>query len=410
MKNLKLMIFTIFIFLFFTIINSAYAISPYSYKITLHEGIEFVHTTISNYNGTGNNQDINYIKADLKNPNINLSLIKANNLTASKQNLLTQLNSEEEKITENIVGGVNGEFFQILNGQPLFTTISNGEIFSIIDNKQDSLKRPLFYIDKEGNYGFDYLTIEGVLKFLNSTQKDLTINSINKLDSYNSTNLSTYKINDESTYYPHEGLPARYMTIELINSSDDIKAGLKTFGRIIKVGEVNEPIKISQNQILITSYGDKNYSNINYNFLNNIISIEFNIFSQNRQTIKNDIVTAFTGHEYLIKNKVEMNQAYYLSLAEPNLVNNKHARTAIGMTDNREIILFTVDDSNKSAGMTLKELSEYLKSLNIITAINLDGGGSTSIAFENNENKLFLMNDPTKYQREITNSLVITIK
>ncbi|EIA25672.1 hypothetical protein SFB4_307G0, partial [Candidatus Arthromitus sp. SFB-4] len=45
----------------------------------------------------------------------------------------------------------------------------------------------------------------------------------------------------------------------------------------------------------------------------------------------------------------------------------------------------------------------------IVDAINLDGGGSTSIALENNTYTLKLMNDQTKYQREITNGIGIIV-
>ncbi|EIA31508.1 Sporulation domain-containing protein, partial [Candidatus Arthromitus sp. SFB-5] len=74
-----------------------------------------------------------------------------------------------------------------------------------------------------------------------------------------------------------------------------------------------------------------------------------------------------------------------------------------------KVILFTVDKSDDSLGMTLSELSKYLKDLDIVDAINLDGGGSTSIALENNTYTLKLMNDQTKYQREITNGIGIIV-
>ena len=56
------------------------------------------------------------------------------------------------------------------NGQPLFTTISEGEIFSIISDPSDS-KRPVFYIDKSGKYGFDFFTVSGAIKFIKGSYK-----------------------------------------------------------------------------------------------------------------------------------------------------------------------------------------------------------------------------------------------
>ena len=408
-KNNVILFITTLIFLISFTFQKAFPYTPYSYKITLDEGITFVHHTIKDYNNTSKNQEINYIELDFNNKNINLSLIKANNISSSKDTLLNQLNKEESSNNKNIIGGVNGEFFHLVNGQPLFTTISNNELYSIINSTNEALKRPIFYIDEDRNYSFDFLNVIGNLKFTNSFYPDLKITSINKLDSYNNTNVSNYKINEESTYYPHEGLPSRYMLIDLLNSDGSFFPGFELYGKVSEVGEMTMPKKINKNQLIITSYGDENYNNISYSFLNEIISIKFDIYSLSENSIKNNITTAFTGHEYLIKSGEEMTYDYYKTVAEPNLINNRHARTALGITEDNKVILFTVDDYKDSIGMTLSELSSYLKSLGVVNAINLDGGGSTSISFENDKQKLFLMNQKNKFQRKISNVIAITL-
>lgn len=405
-KNINLFIVTIFIFTFL-IYSVAFSYTPYNYSITLKEGIKFVHKTLVNYDSNGGNQEINYIEADLTNPNIYVSLSKANNISSSKENLLNQLNQQKYNKNKNVLGGVNGEFFNVSNGQPLFTTISDGEIFSIMDNEFDSSNRPIFYMDKHRNYSFDFFNVVGNLRFTNNKFKDLKINSLNRLNSHDDVNVSTYKINDESTYYPHEGLPSRYMLIQLMNSDGSIYPGVEIYGEVIDVGEMTSPKKIEKNQILVTSYGDENYYNISYDSFKSVVSIKFDIYSSNDGRIRNDIKDAFTGYEYLIKNGEEMDYDYYKNLSEPSLINTRNARTALGLTPENKLILFTVDKSKNSLGMSLKELSNYLKSMGISNAINLDGGGSTSISFENNEGKLFLMNDPEKYQRKITNAISI---
>lgn len=405
-KNIDLFIITVFMFAFL-IHSVSFAYTPYDYSITLEEGIKFVRKTLVNYDSNGGNQEINYIEVDLTNPNIYVSLTKANNISSSKETLLDQLNRQKDTKNKNVLGGINGEFFNVSTGQPLFTTISDGEIFSIMDNEFDSSNRPIFYMDKYRNYSFDFLNVVGTLRFTNNKFKDLKINSLNKLSSHDDVNVSTYKINDESTYYPHEGLPSRYMLIQLMNSDGSIYPGVEIFGEVIDIGEMTSPKKIEKNQILITSYGDKNYHNIRYEAFKSIVSIKFDIYSSNDGRIRNDIKDAFTGYEYLIKNGEEMDYDYYKNLSEPSLINTRNARTALGLTPENKLILFTVDKSKNSLGMSLKELSNYLKSMGISNAINLDGGGSTAISFENNEHKLFLMNDPQKYQRKITNAISI---
>jgi exopolysaccharide biosynthesis protein len=58
----------------------------------------------------------------------------------------------------------------------------------------------------------------------------------------------------------------------------------------------------------------------------------------------------------------------------------RHPRTAIGIKPNGRVILLTVDGRNaNSAGMSLFELRKIMKWLGCTSAINLDGGGSTTL-------------------------------
>ncbi|NGM66223.1 phosphodiester glycosidase family protein [Sphingobacterium sp. SGR-19] len=79
---------------------------------------------------------------------------------------------------------------------------------------------------------------------------------------------------------------------------------------------------------------------------------------------------------------------------------NRHPRTAIALTRGGKLLLFVVDGRNKSAhGMNLHELSSILRWLGAKEAMNLDGGGSSTLyikgATENgvvnhpSDNKLF---------------------
>ncbi|MEJ7779214.1 MAG: phosphodiester glycosidase family protein [Daejeonella sp.] len=58
----------------------------------------------------------------------------------------------------------------------------------------------------------------------------------------------------------------------------------------------------------------------------------------------------------------------------------RHPRTAVAVTKNNRILLITVDGRNEnSAGMSLFELTKLTRWLKSDDAINLDGGGSTSL-------------------------------
>lgn len=58
----------------------------------------------------------------------------------------------------------------------------------------------------------------------------------------------------------------------------------------------------------------------------------------------------------------------------------RHPRSALGITSSGEILWITVDGRAKEAvGMSLYELSQLMEALGCVEAINLDGGGSTTL-------------------------------
>ena len=76
----------------------------------------------------------------------------------------------------------------------------------------------------------------------------------------------------------------------------------------------------------------------------------------------------------LLKGKVKS------PLPSTPLVINKHPRTVIGIKGDHRIILVTLDGrTDQAAGMTLAELTDLMISLHCNDAVNLDGGGSTTM-------------------------------
>jgi exopolysaccharide biosynthesis protein len=69
-----------------------------------------------------------------------------------------------------------------------------------------------------------------------------------------------------------------------------------------------------------------------------------------------------------------------VSLPATSLTINKHPRTAIGIRNHRRIILLTLDGRTSEAfGMSIDELANLMKLLRCRDAVNLDGGGSTTM-------------------------------
>lgn len=63
---------------------------------------------------------------------------------------------------------------------------------------------------------------------------------------------------------------------------------------------------------------------------------------------------------------------------------NRHPRTAVATTNDKRLYLVTIDGRSFQAyGMTIPELSAFLSKLEAVHALNLDGGGSTTMWIRN---------------------------
>ncbi len=83
-------------------------------------------------------------------------------------------------------------------------------------------------------------------------------------------------------------------------------------------------------------------------------------------------------------------------------------RSAIGLCKNGKLFLITVDGRKPgySVGLTLKELAEILKKLDLQEAINLDGGGSTTLVADGG----IINTLSERHERKISNALLIFYK
>lgn len=97
-----------------------------------------------------------------------------------------------------------------------------------------------------------------------------------------------------------------------------------------------------------------------------------------------------------------------------SFVKDRHNRTAIGIRSDGTILLLVVDGRTKSsAGMSLDELIATLRWLGCTDALNLDGGGSSTLYLKDYPNG-GIINHPTdnglfdhKGERAVSNSILV---
>lgn len=97
-----------------------------------------------------------------------------------------------------------------------------------------------------------------------------------------------------------------------------------------------------------------------------------------------------------------------LKMPNSKFVTNRHPRTCLCETE-KSVMFITVDGRQKEAqGMSLFEVQEFLKSIGCKNAINLDGGGSTTM-WTQNKGIVNFPSDKTG-ERPVANALLILNK
>ncbi|MCY1723349.1 phosphodiester glycosidase family protein [Prolixibacteraceae bacterium Z1-6] len=118
------------------------------------------------------------------------------------------------------------------------------------------------------------------------------------------------------------------------------------------------------------------------------------------ESSKKELAVLLTG-PVLLKNSKET------IFPDMKFVKNRHPRTCLCKTE-EALVCITIDGRTKEAeGMSLYELQKFLKEIGCIDAINLDGGGSTTMWIRNRE----VVNHPSgKEERKVANVLMILDK
>lgn len=297
---------------------------------------------------------INTIKVDLQDPYIKVGAIYGvNGETGAKQKVSGMAKES------GAVAAINGDFFTLnAEGAPFGVTIKDGEVInspSYIASK-NSFMLDQFNIPSIDQLDFDaFVTAQDGINFriygLNKTQyssnyRQLTGNShLNRLHMYDDKwNMKNW-VGDSLDSY----------TMVLVEN-----------GVVTKILENEKIDKIPSGAYVLLGNGEA----ANYIRTHIKIGEQINVnFTYNPDSF---IETAIGGCTLLIDNGQKAKITYEIK--------GNNARTAVGYSqDNRYIYFISVEKGSSSVGMTLDQLSSFLLSLDIWKAVNLDGGGSTTL-------------------------------
>jgi hypothetical protein len=122
------------------------------------------------------------------------------------------------------------------------------------------------------------------------------------------------------------------------------------------------------------------------------------------RSVWTDVAQAAGGGPWLIRDGKIAVDGEAQGFDRETFVLRRHPRTAVGVTEAGELLLVVVDGRQSfSRGMSLLELADYMKRIGAVQAINLDGGGSSTLFVRG----LYLNGPSDGSPRPVSNALLI---
>ncbi len=362
-----------------------------------------------------------------------------------------------------VVGGINTDFFITSTGIPLSCLIYDGEIISSCDN------RPAIGFNEKGSAVIGYPNVEA--KFI-SDNKELNVAHINKTpavwgmylltDEFSKTTRSTLdsieivfrpfeKSTEDIPDAPEKSEYTNKNTLEQEESIDSIENynSADTENTLSETSD-SEPAEKDATTEEIVSEEDAevpfdfgSYIFTDENIIAgqdiNVVVTEIRKNSVNSEIPKDSFVLCIptkefgyvvedvkVGDEFRLSSKIDktftecvnifgvgsiiLDNGEYVEQTADSIYKYRNPRTAAGILEDGTVIFVAVDGRRKgvSEGFTAKELSDYMKSLGCISAVNFDGGGSTTFyAADIGEVYTNLKNTPSEgSERRVSDGLI----
>lgn len=329
------------------------------------------------------NAQTNVVTVDLNNPYIKINTV-AGGGTYTNKATVSQMADRT-----NAVALVNGDFFTMqLQGVPLGASIIDGDMKSSPAVLTDIWS---FGIDENNTAFIDSTKFVGSVTAPNG--KSYPIDGLNK----------TFYWYQPSKEYSHESKIQMYNSFWSSKSRGDKTAGEVLLSEDNLVEQIvyrkNIDMKIPEGKkILQVSGGSERFMRENVK-VGDKLQINTNIEPNRNWKMM------IGGHALLVENG-----AIKKYTKDVNSIGGVRARTAVGISqDGKTVYIVSAEGrTNRSPGLSLNELSQFMLDLGAYKAMNLDGGGSTAMAVRNlGDLKRTRVTNPEKNagERKVVNGL-----
>lgn len=363
--------------------TNAYAFQTVKKDYPLSKGVQYKQYTYSN---TYTNS-INHLAIDV-----------ADSTTAVQLGMPANVNGKESTVANanrhsregnRVVGAINASFYNMSEGYPLFLLAQNNVILNggvVSSGSGEYMNVPTaFGMTADGRGTIDYFDFDVTLSHKGSNYE---MSGLNRARNIYEAVIYTPQFYSKTTNTNEYGFEIVVDTGAPITEN--------TFGQTLtgKVTQIKpygskEKLAIPSTGFVVSLQGGDWHSKLSHVAIGDEMSANFSI-----DKLWQDAQFILASGPYLVKD----NKPYIMMSTSSDRGSAVVPRTVVATSDNGQKVHFiTVDGSQKhSKGMNMVQLANYLVALGVEKAINLDGGGSTTMGIRNyGSNNVVLANLPS---------------
>ena len=334
---------------------------------------------------TAGRQAVHLLEIDTDNPMITFEASISNDRVAGLETTSSQANRRSAD-GHRAVAAINGDFWGERQA-PIGLHVQNGELIT-----SPLAARPTFGVEADGDPVIGAPVVTGTARAHGGATYPIA--RVNQTRAAGQLVLYTTRF-DTSTRTDASGAEVVLSGVALPIKPNGTYSG--TVGQV-RVGAGDTPI--GSGEVVLSGTGAA------AGFLTALSPGDQVTFALSISAGWGNVANAVGGGQYIVRNG-----AVSISPHDPGFADVTHPRTAIGITAGGDVLMATVDGRQPgySVGVRLDELGEVLRARGAVTAINLDGGGSTTMAVRRPGDKDVtpVNRGSDGFERAVSNSLLV---
>lgn len=349
----------------------------------LSSGVQYKQYT---YKDTYTNS-INHLAIDLNDSYTKVGLGLPTTLTSRERT--TSIATRNSVEGNRVVGAINASFFSMSEGYPLFLLAENNEILNgglVSEGSGQYMNQPTaFGINADGSGEIDYFDFNVSMQY---NGKSYELNGLNHDRLAGEAVVYTPQFRSKTTDTNEFGVEIVVDTGAAISSNYFGQTLTGVVSQVKPYGS-KEALTIPENGFVISIQGSDWRNALETAKIGEKISVNFSIDSK-----WNNAQFILASGPMLVKD----GKPYIMMSTSSSRATEVAPRTVVAISkDKKTIHYITVDGrQSHSKGMNMSQLANYLVELGVDRAINLDGGGSTSMGIRQyGSNNVVLINKPS---------------